>query len=99
LLVRFTQPHTLSGLDSETASTMNTDQDQILVDGAAAFSINIRLMKPIESINLNKPQIIIDSYEKAAIRYMDVFHIGLSRYSRRPLPQSEENTQQWELDD
>jgi len=99
LLIRFAQPHTINGLDSETESTMTTDQEQVLVDGACGYSIAMRLQKPIEQINLNDPSSIVASYEKAAIRYMTLFAVGLGRYTRRVAPVSERNDVQWTLDD
>jgi hypothetical protein len=95
LLIRYTQGHTVNGLDSEVESTMNADQDQILVDGACGYAINIRLLKPIEAINLNQANVIIASYERAAKRYRDAFNFGISRYENRPEPRSETRKTSW----
>ena len=95
LLIRFTQGHTVNGLDSEVESTFNSDQDQILVDGACGYAINIRLMKPIEAINLNQANVIIASYERASARYFEAFRMGIARYANRPEPRSETRKTSW----
>jgi hypothetical protein len=95
LLIRYTQGHTVNGLDSEVESTMNADQDQILVDGACGHAINIRLLKPIEAINLNQANVIIASYERAAKRFFDIFNTAISRYENRPEPRSEKRKTSW----
>jgi len=98
LLIRFTQPHAINGLDAKVESTMTADQDQVLVDGACAHAIEIRLMKPIESINLNQASGITTAYERASVRYFAVFHAGMGRYASRKPPVSEKRATNWTLD-
>lgn len=95
LLVRYTQPHTVSGLDSETESTLTTDQDQTLTDGICAYAIGVRLMLPIESVNLNLMKDIQASYQAARDHYMQAFLLGLSRYANRSIPVSEPRKTSW----
>ncbi len=52
LLVRYTIPQTISGLDSETESTLSAIYDQILIGGAKAEAMQIRADSRIETINL-----------------------------------------------
>ncbi len=56
LIVRFTQPHTVNGLDSSAESTLPTWQNEILVTGAAAEAALIRARARIETINLSANQ-------------------------------------------
>ena len=78
---------------------MNADQDQILVDGACGHAIEIRLLKPIEAINLNQAKVIITSYERAAKRYFTLFFAGINRYAERTPPVSEKRSATWKPDD
>jgi hypothetical protein len=53
LIVRFTSPNTINGLDSATESTIPAIFDQVLANGAAYYSIVIRSTGRVEPINLN----------------------------------------------
>lgn len=52
LLVRYTIPQTISGLDSETESTLSAIYDQILIGGAKAEAMQMRADSRVETINL-----------------------------------------------
>ncbi len=58
LIARYTIPHTVSGLDSQTESTLSTLYDQVLITGAAAEACFIRSRKKVETINLSANQTI-----------------------------------------
>jgi len=96
LLIRYTYSHTVNGLDDETESTMNTEQDQILVDGACAYACRTRATGIIENNNLTQES--VDGYERAAKRFMLTFNYGLERFASRPMPASEKRTTSWLAD-
>ena len=94
ILARFTIPHTISGLDSETESTPSARLDQILVDGACAEAIAFRAASRIETINLQ--QGVSDNYRDMISFFIGKYETGLSAYIRdRRAPVSEPNTAAW----
>lgn len=96
LLIRFTQGHTIDDLDSQTETTLNGDQEQVIVDGACGYACRIRATGIIEDNNLSEKA--ADNYERAAARYFEAFKYGISRYENRPAPVSEKRKTSW-LDD
>jgi len=54
IIARFTIPHTINGLDSQTESTIPAVHDDVLIDGACFYSLQIRSVGRVETINLNK---------------------------------------------
>jgi len=94
LLARYTIPHTINGLDSETESTPSVRLDQILVDGACAEAIAFRAASRIETINLQ--QAVSDNYREAMGHFRMAYEMGLSAYIRdRRAPVSEPNPAAW----
>lgn len=93
LIVRFSIPYTVSGLDSETESTLPAYYDNTLIDGACYYSCLIRSVGRVETINLNQD---VDSNLQNAMRfYKQAFDIGLMQASRRRPPVSEPSTAAW----
>ena len=94
ILARFTIPHTISGLDSETESTPSARLDQIIVDGACVQVIAYRAASRIETINLQLS--VSDNYREAMGHFRMAYEMGLSAYIRdRRAPVSEPNTAAW----
>jgi len=94
LLARYTIPHTISGLDSETSSTPSARLDQIIVDGACAEAIAFRAASRIETINLQ--QQVSDNYREVMSHFRAAYELSLSAYIRdRRSPVSEPNTAAW----
>ncbi len=93
LIVRYTTPNTVSGLDAETESTLPTFYDNTLIDGACYWACVIRSMAKIETINLNKD--VSDNIVQVAMFYRAAFEKGLSQAARRKPPVSEPNTFAW----
>ncbi len=60
LIVRYSLPQTISGLDSQTESTLLAYYDQVLINGAAAEALAIRARSRVETINLQ--QSVSDNY-------------------------------------
>jgi hypothetical protein len=56
LLVRYTKLHTINGLDSATESTIPARYNQAMIDGGAYFSLFIRAVSRVETINLSADQ-------------------------------------------
>lgn len=71
LIVRYRIRHTISGLDSAVESTLPSRHDQAIVLGAAFFSIMIRAVSRVETINLSKDQ--SDNYREAAATFAVAF--------------------------
>jgi hypothetical protein len=83
LLVRYSIPHTISGLDSETESTLSNLHDQILIGGAKAEAMQMRADSRIETINLQSA--VSDNYREqiTAIKakfFSDLATLANNRY-------------------
>jgi len=81
LIVRYTTPHTVSGLDGATGGVLTADQEQILIDGACVEAINIRTASLVEGYNLSPN--VIELYKRAESAYVQAFAAGLLRYARQ----------------
>jgi hypothetical protein len=81
LIVRYTTPHTVSGLDGATSGALTADQEQVLIDGACVEAINIRTASLVEGYNLSPN--VIEQYKRAESAYVQAFAAGLLRYSRQ----------------
>lgn len=94
ILCRYTIPHTISGLDSETDSTPSARLDQIIVDGACVEALAYRAASRVETINLQ--QQVSDNYREAMQHFRQAYELGLSAYIRgRRAPVSEPNPAAW----
>ena len=82
LIIRYTSPHTISGLDSSTDGILTADQEQVLIDGACVEAINTRLTSLVEGFNLSPD--VVGQYQRALIAFEVAFQAGLMRYKRRP---------------
>lgn len=95
ILARYTLPHTISGLDSETDSTPSAILDQIIVDGACAYALEYRSAARVETINLQ--QKVSETY-KAINSFRTAFELGLTAYLRdRRSPVSQPRTDSWNI--
>jgi hypothetical protein len=94
LIVRFSQAHTINGLDSETESTLSAQADVVLLDGAAAQACTIASAGKVEANNLD-PQ-TADNYGKAATRFDIAFGSGIAALTRRRrIQRSVPDTRAW----
>lgn len=64
LVLRYTLPHTVNGLDSQTESTLPAYDDPALVIGGAYYCLVLRAAARIETINLQKD--VSDNYHELA---------------------------------
>jgi len=93
LMVRFTVPYTVNGLDSETESTLPAYWDDVLIDGACFWSLQIRSVGRVETINLN--QNVSENLLDAKRYFRQAFDLGLTQAARRKPPVSEPSTAAW----
>ena len=82
LIIRYTIPYTVSGLDSATESTLQSLWDAVLLDGACYYSCVIRAASRIEVVNLNSN--VPDPWQAIAEHYQQVFQIGLLLAMQQP---------------
>jgi len=94
LIVRYTVYHTINGLDSATESTLLARDDQAIVNGGAFYSIMIRAVSRIETINLSQDQ--ADNYREMAGGFAAAFgqRVMYAMKSRMPAV-SEPDTRAW----
>lgn len=94
LIVRYTKNQTINGLDSQTESTIQAKDDQIIVDGGAYYAILTRATARVESINLSKDQ--SDNYREIMTHFQSAFNIGLANIGRhRHAPVGEPDQRAW----
>lgn len=93
LVVRYTIPYTINGLDSETESTLPAFFDDILIDGGCYWSCQIRQSGRIETINLN--QGVPDELSQTKAFFYAAFRRGLGIAARRKPPVGEPDTHAW----
>jgi hypothetical protein len=86
LIVRFTKPYTINGLDSATVSTMPALYDAVLLDGAAWMACLIRTSGTVETINMN--QNVSANFQRMADHFRQAFENGLVWLARRQPPVS-----------
>ncbi len=94
LIVRYTKDHIINGLDSQVQSTLLAKDDQAMVDGGAFFSIFIRAIARVETINLSQDQ--TDNYREMAASFGAMFAQRMAQAARnRRAPVSEPDTRAW----
>lgn len=84
LVVRYTAPQTISGLDSETETTILDTDIEVIVDGAAWKAIMSRAVSLVETINLSPEQ--SRNYKEIASHFQAAFNAGLATVGRRRNP-------------
>jgi hypothetical protein len=82
LIIRYTIPHTVSGLDGGTESTLAALWDAVLLDGACYYSCVIRAASRIEVVNLNSD--VPDPWQSIAEHYQAAFQAGLILVTQQP---------------
>jgi hypothetical protein len=94
MIVRFTQSHTVNGLDSATESTLPARYDPVLLDGAAAYACTMAQAGKIEANNLDPT--VSANYAKAADHFRNAFDFGMQALSAiRPAQRSVMDTRAW----
>ena len=93
LIVRYSIPHSISGLDDGTESTIPAFYDNTLIDGACYWSCVIRASGRVEPINLNKS--VSETLVQTMKFYKEAFERGLAQASRRRPPTAEPSTISW----
>jgi hypothetical protein len=80
LIVTYTKNHTINGLDSATESTIPAAYNQAMIDGGAFFSIFIRAVSRVETINLSQDQ--TDNYREIAGSFGAMFAARMATAAR-----------------
>lgn len=93
LIIRYTLPHTIAGLDSAGDSTLPALYNVILLDGAAWQACLIRATGTTEDNVLDKAT--SDNYREAAAHFKTAFETGLITAGRRKPPVGEPDTRAW----
>ena len=96
LVIRYLMPHTVSGLDSATESTLQALWDAVLLDGACYYASLMRAASRIEQINLNAN--VPEPWQAIAETYKLAFHTGLLLAARQPaahLPDKPSHSRTW----
>jgi len=93
LIVRYTIPHTINGLDSGTESTVQAIYDNALVMGAAYHACIIRSVSRLEANNYDKA--VADNYMDVAKLFRARFDKGLAAMSAEHAPVGEPDTRAW----
>jgi hypothetical protein len=86
LIVRYTKPYTINGLDSQTVSTLPVFYDAVLLDGAAWRACLVRAAGRIETINMNAN--VSANFSKMAETFKTMFEEGIAFLNRRRFPTS-----------
>ena len=82
LIIRYTIPHTVSGLDGGAESTLAALWDAVLLDGTCYYSCVIRAASRIEVVNLNAN--VPDPWQSIADHYKAAFQVGLILATQQP---------------
>ncbi len=93
IIVRYTTPHTISGLDGSLDSTLPDDLNVAAINGACYYSALIRSAATIESNNIAKD--VATNWNAAAGLWKRVFDASLRSARQRPTPRGEPSTQAW----
>ncbi len=87
-LVRYTIHHTISGLDSETDSTMSLRYENILLIGARAEAMQIRAISRVEPINLQSE--VTNTYRAQIQELRALFNNALAHLAFLMQPRTQE---------
>jgi hypothetical protein len=95
LIIRYTKPYTINGLDSATVSTMPALYDVVMLDGAAWIACLVRAAGRVETINMNAD--VTANFAKMSDYFRIAFETGMANLERRPPPVSEQAAYSWSL--
>jgi hypothetical protein len=87
LIVQYTKPHTISGLDGSLDSTLSDDLNTALVDGACYYACLSRAAAGIESNNIEAQ--VAMNWMRIAHLWLDVFRNSLHDAVRWPTARGE----------
>ena len=93
LIVRYTMPYIINGLDSAGVSTLPALYDAVLLDGAAWRACMVRAAGTIETINMNAD--VAKNFASMSQMFKLAFDLGLVNLSRRRFPRSEPDNRTW----
>jgi hypothetical protein len=96
LIVVYTQPHTVSGLDGAVESTIPVAWNQAMVSGGVMHACRIRAASRAEVVVLDKNTIA--RYLQIAEIHQALFYAYLARAGRQHAPRGNVDTRAWGLD-
>ena len=91
--VHYTAPHTISGLDSATDTTLTDELVNAILNGACAYGCRIRAAATIESNNVQTN--VPENWLKAASNWDAAFRRALAEAVKEPTPHGEPNVNAW----
>jgi hypothetical protein len=87
LIVQYTKPHTVSGLDGSLDSTLPDDLNIALIDGACYYSCLSRAAAGVEANNV-APEVALN-WIRLAEAWHGIFHFSLREALRQPVAKGE----------
>jgi hypothetical protein len=93
LIVRYTIPQTINGLDSSVESTISDQQDTTLLNGICYHALCSRAAKRVESINLAPA--VVANYEALKKTFNTQFQRGLAKAAEKRGAVGEPDTKHW----
>ena len=93
LVVRYTKPHTIDGLDSESTSTLAAVWDQAIVMGGAYHALLVRAAARVEANNFDRSA--SDNYREVAAPFREAFEAFLAKAASENPPVSERPARAW----
>lgn len=93
LIIRYTVPYTINGLDAATDSTLPALHNVVLLDGAAWQACLVRAAGRIETINMNEE--VSKNFRLMSDHFKLAFDLGLANLGRRRFPVSEPDARAW----
>jgi len=94
LIVRYTKPQTIIGLDSQVETTHPAWLNDIIITGIAADALQIRAFARVETINLNRA--VSENYAKLSKIFKDEFTKAIMSFADKKLHAvGEPDTRAW----
>ncbi len=87
LIVQYTAPHTINGLDSSLDSTLSDELNLAVIQGACFYSALSRAAAGVESNNIESE--VTANWLKLANMWQRLFHVSLAPASHQPTARGE----------
>jgi hypothetical protein len=94
IIVHYTKPHTLYGLDGSLDSTLPDDLNVIFVTGICAYACLIRSAGTVETNNVQTG--VADQWTKSAANWQTIYTRELKTYKLQNTPRGEPTLRAWE---
>ncbi len=94
LIVRYTKPYTVSGLDGETDSTLTDQLNTVLIDGTCYYCCVVRSAYAVEANSVNTNAVA--AWNTTAAIWFEIFNNALKDAKKQNTPVGEPDTRTWE---